>query len=100
MMRVLVKSSVSGLFVERGAILAQPPGPQIRRVAGAHRDDDVAEVRPSMIEVVLRRFGRMVGMRVIEADQVGADAPRVRFALSVIGGADEEPPSRALRGDV
>ena len=49
-----------------------------------------------MIEVVLRRPGRVVRMRVVEAKQLGAQLPRAPLRCKVILRADKEPPARTL----
>jgi len=90
----------SGLLFESGAVFAQPPRAQGARRAGGHGDDDVTEVGPRVIEVVLRRFRRMVGMRVIEADELRAACRGMVFRQPVVRRADAEAAARPFGRDV
>ena len=47
-----------------------------RGCAGRDGDDDVRERRPRVIEIVLRRPRRVIGMRVIEPEQLAAELAR------------------------
>src|SRR5262249_5108283 len=58
------------------------------------------EVRPRVIQIVLRRLRRMIGMRMVEADEVRSGAARLRFALPVVLGAHEEPAPRPFMSHV
>ena len=53
-----------------------------------------------MIEVVLRRARRMVGMRMVEPEQLGAAFRGATLRGAIIVRANPEPPARALIGHV
>src|SRR3712207_8151380 len=46
-------------LVERGPVLAEVPRRDVPGGARTHRYDDISQVRPCMLEVVLRGPGRM-----------------------------------------
>src|SRR6185436_11597818 len=74
---MLIVFGICQLFlVEGGTILAQSPGRHVLRRAGANGNDDVREERQRVIEIVLRRPGRMIGMGMIEPEQFSTELRR------------------------
>src|ERR1041385_7966334 len=59
--RILVDIVKLALFEARTIVLQEPHGHVARRALG-HGDDDVRKRRPRVIEIVLRRARRMIGM--------------------------------------
>src|SRR5678815_2896326 len=53
-----------------------------------------------MIEVVLRRPGRMIRMRVIEAQEVATGLGRALLRLPIVGWANQESPTGAFLGRI
>ena len=47
-------------FFERGTVGLEPPRPRFLRLALPNRDDEIAQIRPRVIEIELRRLGRMI----------------------------------------
>src|SRR6184192_1475472 len=87
-------------LVEAGTVLFQKPDGHICGRALRNRNDDVGEVRPRVIEVVLRRPRRMIGMRMVEPEQLSAELPCLPFGLAVVGRPHEKPSSRSFLGCV
>jgi hypothetical protein len=84
------------LGIKAGAIVAEKPRRHIFWDARSDGNDDVREDRPRVIEVVLGRPSRVIGMRMIEAKQVGPQLPGSPLGLHVVLRADEEPSARPL----
>src|SRR5687768_4348915 len=84
--------------VECGAVVAKTPGRHVLGRAAANRDDDVREKRPRVIEIILRRPRRVIGMRVVEAQQLGAQLGRAPLRLAVILRPHEKTTPRPLLG--
>lgn len=53
-----------------------------------------------MLEVVLRRAGRVIGMRVIEADEFSPALARVCFGGAIVGRTHQETPARPFLGGI
>src|SRR5258708_2961383 len=81
-----------GLFVVPGSMGAEPPRPQLARHAAADRDDRVTQVRPRVGEIEGGRLRRVIGMRVIEADNLEAALRRARLSAAIVVRPDEETP--------
>src|SRR5258708_35734978 len=79
-----------GHFGVPGPIGAEPPRPQLARHAAADRDDRVTQVRPRVGEIEGGRLRRVIGMRVIEADNLEAALRRARLSAAIVGRPDEE----------
>src|SRR5215471_19276064 len=61
-----------GFLVESRAVFTQAPGRHVLGRARPDGNDDVGKGRPRMIQIVLRRSRGMIGMRVVESEQVTA----------------------------
>src|SRR5919197_3153784 len=61
----------TALFEDRTVVFQIPHG-HVGGCSSDDRDDDVGERRPRMIQIVLRRAGRMIRVRVIEPEQLRA----------------------------
>src|SRR2546428_12395662 len=86
-------------LIECGTVLTEPPRGHLFGNARAHRHDHVGKKRPGVIEIVLRRSRRMVGMRMVEAKQLGAARRGMPFRVLIILGTHQKPPARSfLRG--
>src|ERR1700688_4835395 len=72
--RILVAMELA-LF-EIGSVLFQIPHGHVARSARRDRHNHVREGRPRMIEIELRRPRRMIGMRVIEPEQLASQLAR------------------------
>src|SRR5438552_687610 len=83
----------SALF-ERRAIVFQKPHSHVGSGAAHDRHDDVRKRRPRVIQVVLRRPRRMVGMRVIEPEQLPSELGGAPLCLAIIRGAHEKATAR------
>jgi hypothetical protein len=89
---------VKAALFEARSIVFQKPHRHVarRRAAGAlarqavsgNGDDDVGKGRPGVVQVVLRRPRRMIRVRVIEAEQLGAELRRAPFGFAIIRGPD------------
>jgi hypothetical protein len=77
-------------------IVAEQPRRHIFWDACADGNDDVREHRPRVVEIVLRWPGRVVWMRMIEPNQLGAQFPCASLGCKVILGANEKSPARTL----
>ena len=84
-------------FVEPRPIVAEVPDGDVARGAAIHGNDHIGQVRPGMIEVVLRRPGRFIGMRMIKADERAAALARARLGRAVAVRSDPEPAARRRR---
>src|SRR6185436_5316643 len=90
----------TALFETRTIVLQIPHGhvPGGRGAVGAlagrgvpgDRDDDVRKRRPRVIQVVLRWPGRMIRMRVIEPEKLGAKLGRPTLGFPIIGWPDDK----------
>src|ERR1700720_3070767 len=67
--RILVAIVQLALFETRTIVLQKPYG-HLARHAVRHRHDHVRERRPRVVQIVLRRPGRMIRMRMIEPEQL------------------------------
>src|SRR5260370_24986066 len=80
-------SNLDSLGRKLGAVFVQTPGSHVRRSAVGHADDNVAIPGPSVIAVILAGPRRMVGMRMIPADDFKAlGAGRFFRRENVLGG--------------
>src|SRR5215471_17353267 len=86
--------------VEGGAILSQTPRGHILWDARANGNDYVRERGPRMIQVELRRTRRVVGMRMIEPEEVGTRRTGVLLGFPIIRGADLKTAARPEIGGV
>src|SRR4051812_18972108 len=87
------------LLVERGAVVFEQPRRHRRGLAAHDGYDHVREHRPRVVQVVLGWTRRVIRVRVIEAEELEAASGRLALGRLVVGGADEEAPSRSfLRG--
>src|SRR5713226_10557160 len=73
----------TALFEVRTIVFQIPHG-HVARGAGRHGDDHVRERRPGVIEVVLRRPRRVIGVRVIKPEQRAAVLARPTLRLAII----------------
>src|SRR5688572_9576756 len=87
-------------LIESGAIFTKAPRRHVLWRTAADGDDHVRERRPGVVEVVLRRSGRVVRMRVVEAEQLGSELRRARLGLAIVLRADEEAAARPILGGV
>src|SRR5687767_5302261 len=87
-------------LVESRAIVLETPRRHVFGHAAADCHDDVRKKRPRMIEVVLRRPCGVVGMRMVEAQELTAALRRASLGLAIVVGADSESSPRALVGHV
>src|SRR5205809_5421788 len=85
-------------LLEVRSIVFQIPDGHVACRARRHGHDHVREGRPRVIEVVLRRPRRVIGMRVIKPEQHAADLPRPALRLAIIGGPYQKPPARTFLG--
>src|SRR5437016_5936195 len=53
-----------------------------------------------MIEIVLRRPCRMIRMRMIEPEQLGAELARAALRVAIVGGPHEKPAARTFFGRI
>src|SRR6185295_11210348 len=83
----------TALFETRTIVFQIPHG-HLSGGSGGDRDDDVRKRRPRMIQVVLRWPGRMIRMRVIEPEQLGAQLGRPSLGFAIIGWPDEKAAAR------
>src|SRR5712692_6383436 len=67
-------------FVESRSIRFHFPRTQISRMSFLDRDDDVRITRPCVIQIILRRHGPIVGVRMIEPYDVQTLFARILLA--------------------
>src|SRR5260221_13482608 len=85
---------------EAGSVLFEIPDGHRLRGSCRDSDDDVREIRPRVIEVVLRRSGRMIRMRVIEPEKLAAKLRRTLFREAVVGPPHEKSSSPTFFGRI
>src|SRR5439155_21148050 len=95
--RILVAMMERALF-ECGSIVLQEPDGHVAGDRRRHRNDDVGEGRPRMIQIVLRWPRRMIGIRVVEPEQIAVKLAGPLLGEPVVRRADEKAPSRTLFG--
>src|SRR5262245_51857572 len=89
------------LFEARSIVFQKPHRhvPRLRarvRTFSGNGHDDVRERRPRMIKIVLRWPRRMVGMRMIEAEQIAAELGRPLLRHPVVRRPNEEAAPRTF----
>src|SRR5438093_8763418 len=89
----------TALFEAR-TIVFQKPHRHLGRFGLRDGNDDVRKRRPRVIEVVLRRPRRMIRMRMIEPEQLGADFGRAALGFTIVGRTHEKTTARPLFGRV
>src|SRR3954447_21367715 len=89
----------SALFESRSIVL-EIPDRHVRRPTLRDGDDDVRKGRPRVIEVVLRRPRRMIRMRMVEADEVGAKLGGAALRVPIVRRPHEKTAARSLFGGV
>src|SRR5216684_6748404 len=96
--RILVAMELA-LF-EIGSVLFEIPHGHVARGARRNRHDHVREGRPRMIEIELRRPRRMIGMRVIEPEQLASQLARTLLGQPVVRCPHQKTPPRSLLGRI
>jgi hypothetical protein len=66
------------------SVLFQPPYGHLACSARGNRNNDVRKRRPRMVQIVLRGTRRVIGMRMIEAEQLEAKLGGSPFSQSVV----------------
>src|SRR6185295_16260854 len=96
--RTIVLQKPHGHVPRRRALAGRIVGALARQAGGraGDRDDDVRKRRPRVIEVVLRRPRRMIRMRVVEPEQLGAQLGGPPLGFAVVGRAHEKAAPRPL----
>src|SRR6516225_8763618 len=79
------------LGVKGGTILPETPRGHILWDAFPDGNDDVRKRWPSVVQIVLRRPGRVIRMRMIEAEQLAAGLARPLFGVAIVAGTHEKP---------
>src|SRR5215467_5224311 len=77
--------AIQRALIKTGSVFLQEPHGHVARCSRHHRDNDVRERRPRVIEIELRRAGRMVRMRVIKAQQLATERRGLLFRGAIIG---------------
>src|SRR5204863_1437690 len=85
----------TAFFERRSIVFEEPPG-HVGGRAAHDRYDDIRKRRPRVIEIVLGRPRRMVGMRVIEPDQLAAQLQCPPLGVAVVRRAHEKAAPRTL----
>src|SRR5262245_81750 len=86
--------------LERPAIFGKDEGADLAGRAGGDSQDDVVEQRRAVLPVVFGRAGRMIRMRVIEAEHLDALAIRLLLEPRVLERIDRIAPPAFLRARV
>src|SRR5919204_26065 len=73
----------TALFEARTIVFQKPDG-HLRGLCLRDGDDDVRERRPCVVQVVLRRPCRMIRVRVIKAEKLGADLRRPALGFAIV----------------
>src|SRR5919198_6454148 len=97
-MRIL--GMIQPALIEAGTVLFQKPDGHICGCALRNRNDNVGEIRPRVIQVVLRWPRRMIRMRMVEPEQLSAELSGLPLGFAVIGRSNEKPSSRSFLGCV
>src|SRR5688572_25069321 len=90
------RQNLEGFRVEGGAVFAKTPRGHVFGLSAANGNDDVREKRPRVVQIVLRRPRGMIGMRMVEPEEIRARFGRATLGLAVVPGTDEEASPRPL----
>src|ERR1700733_8706870 len=85
---------------ECGAVVLQPPHRHVCCGTCRDRNDHICKRRPRVVQIVLRRTRRMVGMRMIEAEELRPEVAGPLLRQTIIRRPNQEAPPRPLFGRV
>src|SRR5438477_6006 len=92
--------AIQRALIKTGSIFFQKPHGHRAHRSRHHRDDDVVERWPRVIQVELRWPCRMIRMRVVKPQQLAATRARLLFGGSIVRGSHQKPATRTFLGRV